>query len=336
MKRGSVKKWLLASGVLLLGVGAVIAWFLLRPPAVPPGFTVGNGRIEATEIDIATKLAGRISEVLVHEGDTVDEAQVIARMDTISLEAQLRHSLAEAQHARDSRGTALAVVEQRRSEAALAVKDYERIKELFAQTVISEQKVDVERTRVETTRAALLQARSEVVEAQSAIDAAVAETERLRHDIDDSTLRAPVHGRVQYRLAEPGEVLPAGGKVITMLNLTDVYMELFLPEVEAGKVAIGAEGRIVLDAAPQWPIRANVSYVAAKAQFTPKTVETMVERQKLVFRIKLQLDPQRLRRYEPWVKVGLPGVAYVRLDAQIAWPNKLEPKLPPQLAATMP
>lgn len=336
MKRSSLKKWLFAFGILLGCAGAAGAWFMLRAPGVPEGFTVGNGRIEATEIDVATKLAGRITEVLVHEGDTVDERQVIARMDIVSLQAQLRHSLAEAQHARDSRGTALAVVEQRKSEAALAVKDYERIKELFAKNVISEQKVDVERTRVETTRAALLQAKSEVVEAQSGIDAAVAETERLRHDIDDCTLRAPVHGRIQYRLAEPGEVLAAGGRVITMLNLTDVYMELFLPEVEAGKVAIGAEGRIVLDAAPQWPIRATVSYVAAKAQFTPKTVETMVERQKLVFRIKLQLDPQRLRRYEPWVKVGLPGVGYVRLDAQIAWPGKLEPKLPPQMTAAMP
>lgn len=336
MKRGSLKKWLIAGGALLLSAAGAIAWYLLSPPGVPEGFTVGNGRIEATEIDIATKLAGRITEVLVHEGDTVDEGQVIARMDIVSLEAQLRHSLAEAQHARDSRETARAVVEQRKSEAALAVKDYQRYKELFEKNVIQEMKLDVERTRVETTRAALLQAKSEVVETQSAIEAAVAESQRLRHDIDDCTLRAPVHGRVQYRLAEPGEVLPAGGKVVTMLNLTDVYMEMFLPEVEAGKVAIGAEGRIVLDAAPQWPIRATVSYVAAKAQFTPKTVETQVERQKLVFRVKLQLDPQRLRRYEPWVKVGLPGIGYVRLNAQYAWPGRLEPKLPPQLAAAMP
>jgi len=111
---------------------------------------------------------------------------------------------------------------------------------------------------------------------------------------------------VLYKLAEPGEVLPSGANVVTIIDLTDVYMTVFLPELEAGKVAIGADARVVLDAAPQMAACGAVSYMAAKAQFTPKSVETTVERQKLTFRLKVQLDPKLLRRYEPWVKVGLP------------------------------
>ena len=150
----------------------------------------------------------------------------------------------------------------------------------------------------------------------------------MRSDIEDSTLKAARAGRVQYRLAEPGEVLPAGGKVVTTLDVSDVYMTVFLPETLVGRVAIGAEARIVLDAAPQYVIPAQVSYVAAEAQFTPKTVETASERQKLAFRVKVQIDPELLRKYRAQVKTGLPGVAYVRFDSHADWPPALQPRLP--------
>jgi HlyD family secretion protein len=140
---------------------------------------------------------------------------------------------------------------------------------------------------------------------------------------------------VLYKLAEPGEVVNAGGNVVTIIDLTDVYMTIFLPELEAGKVAIGAEA-LVLDAAPQWPLAASVSYVAAKAQFTPKSVETAVEREKLTFRVKVQLDPALLRRYEPWVKVGLPGVAYIKIDRDAVWPPQLQAREPTELLKIVP
>ena len=145
-------------------------------------------------------------------------------------------------------------------------------------------------------------------------------------------LKAPIRGRVQNRLAEPGEVLPAGGKVLALVDLSDVYMYLFLPEPVAGKVALGSEARIVLDAAPDYPIRAAVSFVSPSAQFTPKTVETAEERHNLTFRVKLQLDKNRLRQYEPFVKVGIPGMGYVRLDDNVEWPETLQVKqVPDQL-----
>jgi HlyD family secretion protein len=172
-------------------------------------------------------------------------------------------------------------------------------------------------------------AKSQVVEAQSTIEAALATTERLKAEIEDSILKAPRSGRVQYRMAQPGEVLPAGGKILTILDLSDVYMTFFLPETLAGRVAIGAETRVVLDAAPQYVFPARVSFVASVAQFTPKTVETTMERQKLVFRVKAQGDPEVLKRYGARVKTGLPGVATVRLDPTAAWPAHLQVRLAP-------
>ncbi len=324
------RRWILVGVLLVVAAGAGIAWWRLRPAPLAPGFAVGNGRIEATQIDIATKLPGRIKEVLVNEGDFVEAGQVVARMDTQVQEAELRQAEAQVNQARNAAETAKAVVAQRESELTFAQNTLKRSEDLVQKGFISPQKLDADRTAMLTAKAGLVAARSQVVQAQSAIEAAQATAQRIKADLDDSVLKAPRAGRVQYRLAEPGEVLPAGGKVVSMLDLSDVYMTVFLPETTAGRLAIGAPARLVLDLAPQYVIPAKVSFVAAEAQFTPKTVETATERQKLVFRVKAQIDPELLRKYRTRVKAGLPGVAYVQVNPSAQWPPNLEVKLPPE------
>jgi HlyD family secretion protein len=115
--------------------------------------------------------------------------------------------------------------------------------------------------------------------------------------------------------------------VLNLVDLSDVYMTFFLPETAAGRVAIGSEARIILDAAPQYVIPAKVSFVASTAQFTPKTVETASERQKLMFRVRAQIDRDLLLRYQEQVKTGLPGVAWLKLDPNAQWPAKLTVKV---------
>lgn len=170
-------------------------------------------------------------------------------------------------------------------------------------------------------------ARIDVDYREAAIAAAAARTEKIATEIKDSTLESSVRGRVLYRVAEPGEVLAAGGKVVTVLQLSDVYMTIYLPTAQAGRVIVGSEGRIVLDAAPTLVIPAAVSFVAPRSQFTPKEVETRTEREKLMFRVKVRIDPDLLAQHLEKVKTGLPGVAYVRLDQTAAWPEHLRVKL---------
>jgi HlyD family secretion protein len=105
-------------------------------------------------------------------------------------------------------------------------------------------------------------------------------------------------------------------------------MTFFLPTEDAGRVKLGAEARIILDAAPQYVIPAKISFVADVAQFTPKSVETAEERQKLMFRLKAKIPPELLRKHIEDVKTGLPGMAYVRLDPNAEWPARLEVRLP--------
>jgi len=330
--------------LLLIGAAAGFLWLqrdtaggnagllqaLLADDGPPEGFAGSNGRIEATEVDVASKLAGRLTEVRVREGDRVEADVVVARIDTESLEAQLRQAKAELRRSREESEHAKAVVAQRESELEYARRELARAQRLATQgQYVSEESLDQARTTVRTAEAALRAARVQVAASEAGIEAAQASIERIGVEIKDSELRAPRTGRVLYRLAEPGEIVGVGGKVLTLLDLGDVYMVIYLPETVVGRIPLNAEARIVLDAAPEYVIPARVSFVASRAQFTPKQVETRSAREKLSFRVKLQIAPELLARYEPLVKTGVPGVAYVRLDPDIAWPDHLLPKLPP-------
>ncbi len=315
------------------------------------GFVSGNGRIEATEIAVAARQAGRIRQILVGEGEFVQAGQTVARMEIASLQAQRDEAIARLQQARESvagaqaqvslresdRESALALVTQRQSELDAASRRLARSEQLTREGFFSAQTLDDERARVRNLTAALSAAQAQVRAAQAAITAArtqvngalantraaQATLERIDVDMADSDLKAPRDGRVQYLLAREGEVVAGGARVLNLLDLSDVYMTFFLPETVSGRIALGSEVRIVLDAAPQYVIPASVSFVASNAQFTPKTVETASERQKLMFRVRAQIDRELLKRHLTQVKTGLPGVAWLKVDSNVAWPAHL-------------
>lgn len=314
--------------IALVGLGGAGAWYLTsRNHTLPPGFASGNGRIEATQVDVATKAAGRVVDVLAEEGDFVKAGQVVAHMDVEETAAALRTAEAQASQARLSRDTATHVVEQRKGELDLAAKELERQETLVAKGFASEQKVDQYRTAKLTAAAALAAAESSLAASESAIRAAEAEVDRLKRMVEDGTLVAPKAGRVIYRLAEPGEVLGAGGKVLTLIDLSDVYMTIFLPAAQAAALEIGSQARLIVEPLPDRAIPANVSFVSARAQFTPKQVETQSERDRMMFRVKLRVDRELVEKYLNHVKTGVTGVGYVRIDPAAKWPEWLDSDL---------
>jgi HlyD family secretion protein len=319
------KQWKIAAIVVMIAVISVgIVRQLLQPPDIPEGIAAGNGRIEATEVDITAKFGGRLAAVLVKEGDAVEVGQALAQIDTKEQDAQMRRAEAEVRRAQQERSVAVAMIAQRKSELSLAQKDLVRAEGLYENDSISLEELQRDETAVETAKARLAAAQAQLSDAKAAIEAAIANTELLKAQIEDSLLRAPISGRVLYRLAEPGEVLPSGGKVLTVLDPADVYMTVFLPTQQAARLKVGADARIILDGLPELVIPAKVSFVAPRAQFTPKEVETRTEREKLMFRIKVQLDAEFLMSYAELSKTGVPGVAYVRLTSQAQWPEHLQ------------
>jgi HlyD family secretion protein len=215
----------------------------------------------------------------------------------------------------------------------MAAKDYETkqaLDDARAATNGAGAAVAGAQAELAAAEAGISAAKAGVVNAKAAVIAAQATIDRIQADIDDSSLKTPRDGRVQYKVAEEGEVLPPGGRVLNLVDLGDVYMTFYLPTQQAGAVAIGAESRIKLDAFPEYVIPATITYVASVAQFTPKTVETEVERQKLMFRLKANVAPALLRKYKQMIKTGVPGMAYVKLDSKAEWPDNLAVRLPQQ------
>lgn len=348
-------KLLVPLGVVVVLVAGWFMWKALNPVGFGDGFVSGNGRIEATEVDISAKLAGRVDDILVQEGDFVERGQMLASMQIQTLTAQRDEAVAQHQQAintvlgtkaqvlvrRSDKLAAEALIAQRESELDAMKRRLKRSEMLSREGALSTQQYDDDRANVRSAEATLKAAQAqvaaaqanieaaqaEVVGAQSAVTASLATIARIEADITDSQLVAPRAGRVQYRVAQPGEVLAAGGKVLNLVDLSDVYLTFFLPESVAGRVALGSDIRIILDAAPQYVIPAKVSFVASVAQFTPKTVETASERQKLMFRVKAQIDRDLLLRNLTQIKTGLPGVAWVKLDPQADWPVELAVKV---------
>jgi HlyD family secretion protein len=318
--------------IVLVGVAAAAgggyAYWQAQQSDLPDYIASGNGRIEAEEIRVATKYAGRVEEVLVEEGDQVTAGQVMARMDTAELVANRARARAELASAEQGIAEAEALIAQRESELSFAEQQLSRAEELVKNNNISREQLDQRRADRNVAKAALTAAEARLVSARMNVSAASAALEGIQVQIDDSVLKAPRDGRVQYRLAEPGEVLAGGGPVITLIDLTDVYMNVFLPTRQAGLAFVGNEARIVLDAAPSFVIPAKVSFVADDAQFTPREVETRAERDKLMFRVKVRIDPELLAEHIKRVKTGLPGEAYIMLADHTDWPEAFTPNVP--------
>lgn len=324
MNRSSLGKYLIFA--LFLASTAAVGFYLYqsRPAGLPAGLASGNGRLEATEVDVATKIAGRLSELGPREGDWVERGAVVARLDADDLRAQLQAAAAQVRQAQRAVDQTRAGVRKSQSEVVLAGKTLQRSEELVGKGFISRNKLDADQTGMEGAMAGMAQARSKVGEADAGVAVAQARVDSLKATLADTSLKAPIAGRVLYRLAEPGEVLAAGGKALTLVDLSDMFMTIYLPTDKAGQVVLGGEARIVLDALPGQAIPASVSFVAAKAQFTPREVETRSEREKLMFRLKVKADPAWLAAHRDLAKGGMPGVAYVRLDGNAAWPAELQ------------
>jgi HlyD family secretion protein len=315
-------------GLLLLVFGAAggggAYWWHIHHPGLPIGIVSGNGRIEAQEIDIDTKFAGRVIERLVDEGDMVTAGQVVARMDTRDLEASLKAAEAQVQQAQRTLDEAKANVVQQTTQVTLAQQEIDRTSTLVKRGYATGELLDQRRQALDGANALLIAARERVGQAVHALDAATHNVELYKVNIADNTLVAPTQGRIQYRIANVGEVLPAGGKVFTMLDISDVYMDIYLPTASAGRAKVGSEARIVLDAWPKSIIPGHVTFVATQAQFTPKAVETEDERDKLMFRVKVRVDPDILQAHAADVRTGLPGRAYVQIDPKVEWPQNLQ------------
>lgn len=325
--RRSTKTILLVLILLLVAGFGVWRWWQGQQSELPEGIVSGNGRIESDQVDITAKSAGRVRELLAREGDLVAAGQVLVRIDTAELQAERAKYVADQASEQASMLEAKATVAQRRAELTLKEENLRRALTVIQTGGISEQSRDEARSERDSAKAVLEAALKSVTASERSIDAAQALIDQIDAQIADTALTTPVKGRVLYKLANTGEVVGAGGKVLTIVDLSEIYMEIYLPLQQAMQVPIGSQARIQFDGV-DFAVPAKVSFVSPDAQYTPKQVETRSERDKLVFRVKLRIPPSLIDRHIDMVKTGARGVGYVRLGENPPdWPEFLQQRL---------
>jgi HlyD family secretion protein len=360
------KKWIVIAIVVVIGGILAYKYWKSTQSALPAGIVSGNGRLEAKLSDASAKEPLRVKEVLVDEGDLVKPGQVLVRLDTVTIEAELAKNEAGVAGAREEFtaakaaiatanadvaaakadiAAANAAIEQQQGEIKLAQTEADRQRRMLAENATSQALFDTRQTALATAKSTLtsIQAQADAAQARGAaaqsraataqsqadaaqrqIEVAQAQVAVTQSRIKDATLISPITGRVLYRLVQPGEVLGPGGKALTLVDLSDVYMEIYLPSNYAAALKTGAPARITVDYEPDKSAAAYVSFVSPEAQFTPKQVETKSEREKLMFRVKLQIPPELVTHYVERIKTGVRGVGYVKVRPDATWPQWLE------------
>lgn len=273
---------------------------------------VGNGRLELRQYDLASKIPGKVISVTVREGDWVEKDQLLVTLDSSELKAQ-REAL-EAQVTVAERAYAEAQAARRKATAdlELARASYQRAQELRQQKFASADQLDRARTAWINAQTALDLAEKRVALAAAQVDAAKAQLNVIDSKLADTQVLSPIAGRVLKRYVLPGEVIPAGATLISLVDPLDLYIDIFLTPAQMRHVTLGQSAEI----APEgWPadraIPARVVFVSPEAQFTPKFVETADERAKLSFRVRLAADAHWLAQHQDALFGGLPAVARI-------------------------
>jgi HlyD family secretion protein len=316
-------QWIALGGAALIVAGGIFWWHYTRVHTLPSYLAQANGRLEMTRLDIAVKYPGRVVDLAFNEGDTVQRDTILARQDDSEVRTQIDAAQTQRQRALDGVIRAEAELQVRKNSQRLAKLEWShaaamRSRDLVSDVELTRRRIalDAEDSGVDATAAALNEARTALPEA----DAQIA---RLKVILGEAVIRAPVGGRIEYRIVEMGTVLPAGGRIASLLNPEDVYITVFYTSAVAGKLKIGDEARVLLDAFEGTELPATVSFVSPEAQFTPKYVETASERENLVYRVKLKIPVVVAQQYGGALKAGMTGEGYVRTDPSRPWPNAL-------------
>mgnify|MGYP003357386126 CR=1 FL=1 len=319
-------------GLVLVAALALagVAWYVHRAhsaKALPAGFAQSNGRLELERLDVASLYPGRVQAVLVDEGSEVKAGDVLAELSSATSSSRLAAAQAQKQRAQEASSRADAEIKAYEQQLRVAQLELDNAQKLRGESLVSDAEVSKRRAARDGAAASVKAARAARAEAYAAVSGAQALINEAASANDDMLIRSPKAGRVEYKLAEVGNVIAAGSKVVSLLDPGNVSMSIFLPNAQMIPLKVGDEARIVLDGLDAvWPAR--ISFIATNAQFTPKSVETTNEREKLMFKVKLRVPPETALQYQRLLKGGMTGNGYVRTDAAQAWPAQLAVKLP--------
>ena len=315
-------------GLVVIGAVSFAVWKNQQLQAEElVGIAAVNGRLELKRLDVATLYPGRVEEILVQEGDEVKINQPLARLSSTISQTQVSGALAQKKRAEETVSRALAEIDARQQQAKVAKLELDNAFKLRRDNLISSTELERRQSAYNASLAAVNTTQAAKAEAEAAVTQAQAQLEKAQSQYEDMIIKAPKDGRLEYQIAEVGNVLGAGGKVVSVLDPTDTYINVFLTAQQMNQIKLGDDARIVIDGINA-VFPAKITFVANNAQFTPKSVETTEERAKLMFKVKLQIPVDIALKYKGLLKGGMTAIGYVKYDPQAQWVEQLDVKLP--------
>jgi len=308
------------------------AWFFLLRGGGADGPLDASGTVEATDAQLGFEAAGRIDTIVVHEGDRVKAGQELARLDQSELNARRQQASAQLAAAQATlteleRGSRTEEVQQGRDQLATAnqrladaQRDLDRTKRLFDGGAVSREALDKAQLAFEVAQSQHDQAaqafqllqigpRPERIDAQrAAVAAAQGTVQQINAMLANAVIRAPFDGVVTVKDREVGETVSPGAPVLTVTNLDDRWVRIYIPETRIGAVHLGEGATITADTYKGRVYRGAVSFIASEAEFTPKNVQTKDERVKLVYAVKVRITSDSTYDLKP----GIPADVTLR------------------------
>lgn len=344
------KLWILIPLLVAVAIGFYLWQHYQSGDELPEGIMGSNGRLELERFDIASLNPGRVEQIMVEEGDEVEQDQILAKLSSSQSESQLmaaqaaeeraQQMVSQAQAGRKQGEQAVARAQAeviaRLEQQKVAKMELDNARQMHRENLISTSELNKRQAEynaavsaVQASRAAQSEAiaavsrlDAQISEARAGVSQAKAQENAAASANDDMYIRSPKSGRVEYKIAKEGSVIAAGSKVVSLLDTEDVFMNIFLPNEQMSPLKVGDQARIVLDGIDKvWP--AQISFIASEAQFTPKSVETQNEREKLMYKVRLKLPADVAKQHKGLLKGGMTGIGYVRRSADFSWPDFL-------------
>lgn len=318
---------------VLLVVIAAILWFTVFDVNDEDGTLFVSGTVEATEARLGFPTPGRLEMIRVREGDMVKAGTELAVLDRAETIARYRQARAQASAARallaemesgartEEIARARAARDAAREQENDARRDLERVKELYTGGAVSKEVLDKQQTAFDVARSRHTEAaeflrqvesgtRAEKIAAQRAVlEQAEAQVSAVEAALANMAIRAPFDGVIAVRHHEPGEIVPAGGAVLTIRNRQNRWVRTYVPENRIGALQLGSAAAITTDSYENKTYAGEVIFIAAEAEFTPKAVQTTEERVRLVYLVKVRvIDDQTFD-----LKAGMPADIELKL-----------------------
>ncbi|MDU8924446.1 HlyD family efflux transporter periplasmic adaptor subunit [Pasteurellaceae bacterium LIM206] len=312
--------------VLVVAGGGYYYWQNAQQAKSAEHIADGNGRIELKRIDVASLYSGRVKQMEVDEGSQVNTDDILAELSSETTYSRVLSAKSQKQRALETIQRAKAEIDNAQQQRKVAQLELDNAVKLRKDNLVSDSEVTRRRAERDRAVAAVAAAQAAQAEAQASVETAQAQIDEASSVNDDMLIKAPRAGRIEYRYVDEGNVVAPGTRVVSLLDPSDVRMNIFLPMTSMAKLKVGDEARIVLDGIDA-VFPATINYIASQNQFTPKAVETTEERTKFMFKIELKIPAEIAEKYNGLLKGGMTGNGYVRLE-NADWTTGLAVKLP--------